>query len=158
MDRAKRKNRISIICFSAAFILCTLNLFAATSKYEMIEEVEKQEATAEAKEIILRPNVEYKAQGLDDPFAEPFLSQGSGEIGPVNSAAEMPLLNITVQGLIWGGNFPQAIINNKVVKVGDTVEGARIISIAKDGIFLFFNERQYHLSTSLEKDQTKGKP
>lgn len=158
MKITKTGKKIKTVFFTAIFSLSAFKLFATPTQYEMIKETEKQEAATEAKEIIVRPNIEYKAEGLNDPFADPFLSQESKEKGPQNPAAEAPAPNITVQGLIWGGNFPQAIINNKVVKVGDTIEGARIISIDKDDISVFFNERQYHLSTSSEKDQLKGKP
>jgi hypothetical protein len=55
--------------------------------------------------------------------------------------------NFKVQGVIWGGNFPQAIINNKILRVGDLIDGAEIASIEKEGITLNFAGRLANLAT-----------
>jgi hypothetical protein len=39
------------------------------------------------------------------------------------------------------------IINNKVLKIGDIIEGARISSINKEGVILFYGNREYSLSS-----------
>jgi hypothetical protein len=52
-----------------------------------------------------------------------------------------------VQGVIWGTELPQAIINNKVVKVGDTIEEVRILDIQKGGITVFYKSRNYTISS-----------
>lgn len=44
----------------------------------------------------------------------------------------------TVQGLVWGQAIPQAIINNKVVSVGDTIDDAKVIDISKEGVRLLY--------------------
>jgi hypothetical protein len=92
----------------------------------------------------LRPDkIEYKADGLDDPF-------GGQEVEePVKEEkVEMkPLPQLTIQGLIWGGHFPQAIVNNKVWRVGDTVEEARIVDINKEGLVIDFQGQQYNITS-----------
>jgi len=113
-----------------------------------------------------RPNVEYTADGLRDPFedyliieeAAPALQEG------LKQEVSLPLPSLSIQGIIWGGRFPQAIINNKVVKVGDTIEGARITDINKNGVLVFFENREYNLSSpaalnlqSLEKNHKEAK-
>lgn len=100
--------------------------------------VEAQEATApEGSQGANK--IEYKSEDLRDPFEK---EQPKGQI-------ETSLLpSLQVQGMVWGGSFPQAIINNKVVRIGDTVEGAQIINITKDSVTVFFGNRQYNLSTS----------
>jgi hypothetical protein len=55
--------------------------------------------------------------------------------------------DLVVQGLIWGSSLPQAIINNKVVKVGDVIQGADIIDISKEGVLVLFAGTEYKLST-----------
>jgi len=50
-----------------------------------------------------------------------------------------------VQGVIWGGSLSQAIINNKVVTIGDDIEGAKIIYIDRQGITVIFEGKQYRL-------------
>ena len=59
-----------------------------------------------------------------------------------------PPVSLTVQGLVWGGAVPQAIINNKVVNMGDVIEGAEVIEISKNGVILLYKNRRYTLSLS----------
>lgn len=51
-------------------------------------------------------------------------------------AAHIRLPSIVVEGLIWGGEHPSAVINGKVLKIGDGIEGATIKDITKKGIIL----------------------
>jgi len=74
------------------------------------------------------------------------------------NAAEVKLPVLKVQGLIWGGNFPQAIINNKVVRVDDEVDGAKIVSIEKDGLWVSFNDKQYNLSSPVAVTKSVKNP
>ncbi|MCX5707176.1 MAG: hypothetical protein NTW13_05970 [Candidatus Omnitrophica bacterium] len=104
--------------------------------------LDKQEEMA-VKEEVLRPKVQYLAEGLRDPFKSPIVKDTSYKSSEVKA---LPQLNI--QGLIWGGTFPQAVINNKVVKIGDTVvEGARITDISKEGVTVLYNGMTYQLSS-----------
>ncbi len=97
-------------------------------------------------EAIVRPAVTYAAQDLRDPFKMVFDEDKNSPNGP--AAVEVPLPELTVQGVIWGTGTPQAIINNKVVKVGDTVvPGVRVIDISKEAITVFFGTRNYTLSS-----------
>lgn len=93
---------------------------------------------------IARTSIEYKAEGLKDPFLWHLKKEvkKTTSVSAGQSASERPFPSLTIQGIIWGGVFPQAIINNKVVKVGDTLEGARIIGINKDGIRVLFEGRE----------------
>lgn len=48
---------------------------------------------------------------------------------------------LTVQGIIWQTDRPQAIINNNVVDIGDSILGTKIITINKNSIqFKYENE------------------
>jgi hypothetical protein len=62
-----------------------------------------------------------------------------------------PLPELKVQGLIWGGNIPQAIINGNVVAVGDVVNEARIEAIDRSGITVFFDKRSYTIFSPAQK-------
>ena len=44
---------------------------------------------------------------------------------------ESPELKWKINGIVWNTNRPQAIINDRVVDVGDTVDNAKIIAIRK---------------------------
>ena len=102
-------------------------------------------ASAPSPDQLLRPKVDYSAQGLRDPFMGKGGQSGTGE--EVNPVEKKPLPALTVQGVIWGGNFPQAIINNKVLKVGDTIEGVKIKAIAKEGIIVLFEGSESAISS-----------
>ena len=96
---------------------------------------------AGSENIFIRPQVEYKASSLRDPFKEDILKKVKPETDLKSPVSEplAPLPKMDVQGLIWGGNFPQAVINNKVYQAGDIIDGAQIKEIAKDGITLNFS-------------------
>jgi len=96
----------------------------------------------EQPDALLRPEqVEYRAEDFEDPFGIELIEQ------PVEKKEEKvevrPLPPMEIQGLIWGGNFPQAIVNEKVVKVGDTIEEARVIEIRKDGLKVLFQGEEH---------------
>jgi len=46
---------------------------------------------------------------------------------------------LVVNGLIWGTDKPQAIINDRVVSVGDTIENSKIIDINQNGVDIIFS-------------------
>ncbi len=93
--------------------------------------------------------IEYKSEGLRDPFREEKIEIKEA---PGAKIEAKPLSSLQIQGIVWGGIFPQAIINNKVARTGDTIEGAQIKGIDKSGVTVFFENRQYIFSTSLAVD------
>ncbi len=58
---------------------------------------------------------------------------------------EKPLPNITINGIIWNSERPQAIINGKIVDVGDTIAEIYITAIRKTGIDGRFDGRSVTL-------------
>ena len=100
-------------------------------------------------QIPLRPTVEYKAEGSRDPFQP--LDKKKKIIEPAEVAVpqqpvpEVPLPALNISAIVWGGIFPQAIINEKVVKPGDSIEGVNIVDINKTGITVSFTNRIYNL-------------
>jgi hypothetical protein len=94
---------------------------------------------------LLRPSLDYDAGNEKDPFGEaPEQPKSQGKDAQTGTAA-LPLPSMNIQGLIWGGKFPQAIINGKVVKIGEVIEGAQIIEINKEGVVLSYDNRNYTL-------------
>lgn len=144
------------------FSLFITNLFVAAQEgFKGEKKLEAMEKTTPLpSEVIVLPNIEYKAEDLRDPFQNPNIAEGKKptEESEVSETKEITPPSLTVQGLIWGGNFPQAIINNKVVKVGDIIEGVRIISIDKEGITVFFKEREYKLPPPAKGATSSKKP
>jgi hypothetical protein len=116
-------------------VLSVIIFIFLLSKSESIEELTLAETASSNK-------IEYKAENLTDPFQEEKI-----EIEKEPQTEEVkPLPPLTIQGIIWGGAFPQAIINNKVVKIGDTIGEVRIIDISKNGISVLFGNHKYNLS------------
>lgn len=100
--------------------------------------------------VIERKVEDYKGEGLRNPFKDYFDTMpppvAQDETGSPNVPIG-PLPTLQVQGIILGPRLKQAIVNNKIVKVGDTIEGAQITTIEKDGVTLFFGNRTYNLSS-----------
>ena len=100
-------------------------------------------------EIAERPDIEYEAQDLKDPFEPPIekielIEELEEEVMP-EAEPELPLPSLGVEGLVWGGSLPLAIINKKIVRIGDMIEGVQIIDINKEGIDISFDNRSHHL-------------
>lgn len=87
-----------------------------------------------------------------DPFmsALPSKEKDLPEDTPVEEGAveaepeeEFDPAKYQVTGLVWGQAAPKAIINDSIYGIGDTVEGAKIINIDKEGILWEFNSKEY---------------
>ena len=97
---------------------------------------------AAADPIMARPIVKYESGKLRDPFRTYLIKEELKQVPQENldlAKPEFDLSKLQVQGIIWGVLTPQVIINNKVCKIGDLIEGAEILSIEKKGIGLSFN-------------------
>jgi hypothetical protein len=91
----------------------------------------------------------YKASESTDPF-QPHFNVQPVSAQPVVAETVVPTIPppmLIISGVFWGGSFPQAIVNNKVVKEGDIIEGVKVISIKKDGLILSFANKEYNLSS-----------
>jgi hypothetical protein len=100
--------------------------------------------------VIQEPDLEYRAYNLRDPFEDLIArkKQEDMEKKPeteIDTYEQPPPLD--VQGLVWGGAVHQAIINGKVVKVGDSIEGAEVIEIDKEGVSMLYKKRIFKLSS-----------
>lgn len=84
--------------------------------------------------------IAYTSQNLRDPFA---LTIPQELMTATIPAEAPPLPALKVEGFVWGSNLPQAIIGGKVYGIGDTVQGAKITGIDKNGITLLYNGYTY---------------
>lgn len=80
--------------------------------------------------------IEDKA-GLMDKMASVFKT---------GSAQEEFLSNFTLNGIVYDTEDSWAIINNKVVRVGERLDGAKVISIAPQKVVLLFKNEKFDLS------------
>jgi hypothetical protein len=118
------------------YILIVLFLIGAINLKIMVS---AEETATEG--VIVRPVVEYKADKLRDPFRTYLKKEEPKEVLQEITLVKpkLDLGKLNVQGIIWGGKIPQAIINNKVLTIGNLIEGAEILSIEKKGITLSYN-------------------
>lgn len=88
-----------------------------------------------SKELELVPSLP-KPKPRPDPGKIPEGKEGRDAEKQIPEDLQPPELNI--KGLIWNSNRPQAIINDQVVDLGDTVSEAEIVSIQKNEIGILF--------------------
>jgi len=155
MDRDTRLIIIGLFAAQVFVFFPAQEAALAAKDFENVVE-EFSPATPEQLGAKVRPKVQYKADSLRDPF-EGYIKKKPGTVkGP---KAQLPPL--VVQGVIWGTSLPQAIINNKVVKVGDKIQGVEIIKIEKGRIEVVFEGWHYNLSSpgvsSKDKQEEKTK-
>ena len=74
--------------------------------------------------------VEYTAGDLRDPFT------GFSRQAAKPEAVGNPEAVFQLSGLVWGGFLRQAIIDGKIVHVGDKIGGAEVLEISKEGVRL----------------------
>lgn len=68
---------------------------------------------------------------------------------PTPTAIEPP--ELTINGLIWNSDLPQAIVNNEIVQLGDTVAEATIVGIHREGIDVTYQGVEF----TINKDSSK---
>jgi len=78
---------------------------------------------------------------FEGPFDEEKEDQEAGE--------EIVLPSLTFQGMVWNSRRPQAIINNKVYDIGDSIvlgedqDEIKIKDIARNGIILEYKRKEF---------------
>ncbi|MBI4355103.1 MAG: hypothetical protein HY597_01455 [Candidatus Omnitrophica bacterium] len=86
--------------------------------------------------------VVYGGAGLRDPLASLLPTEQLRAGAAAQQAAPPPM---ALRGIIWSEAQPQAIIDRQVVRPGDTVLGAEVISIKRDGVTLLYRGRTIQL-------------
>lgn len=94
-----------------------------------------------------------------DPFKRPFGEPARNRVArkksfsrkPRNVAARNPTLN----GIIWEAKAPAAVINNKMVRVGDRVHSFKVERISENKVVLTARERTLILQLPVKKLSSK---
>lgn len=141
--------------------------FCATTLFLAANPARGEEKTLSERSVMasIRPKVEYIAEGSKEPFQDYFSKKKpvtvkgevavKGEVGAVQEGPKPSLPSLTVQGIIWGGSMPCAIINNKVVKQGDRIDKVEIIKIEKGSIEVLYKGWDYSLSSPASLSSNK---
>jgi len=100
---------------------------------------------------------EMKDENVRDPFAavlpQKEIVYNSTEVKPFEGGVRLP--DFSVQGLVWGVDKPQAIIDNKVLNVGDEIEGAKVIEITKEGVKINYMDKIFLIKPEINKETSK---
>jgi len=120
--------------------------------------VKLQEPLGEAPPDPAPMGTTYRADTLRDPLVSLLPSEHSLEAGTQRAhdpeqEPSSPSPQVVVQGLIWGGERPQAVINGEVYDVGDTIEGARIVSISGTGVTMDVAGSTLHVAPAKDRSR-----
>lgn len=134
-----KKINLSIFCihFITYFIMFFPVIAEGVAANQDVSSEVKQETDNQP--VIKRPQVEYKASSFNDPFIT-VIKKPEVVVNAENVVAP----DLLVKGLVWGGNQPIAIINNKVLKLGDKIEGAEVIKIGNAGVDIIYSGKVFH--------------
>ena len=86
----------------------------------------------------------YQAANVRDPLRSqlPSLQPKTPQVSSASAAPlappSPPRPTLQVQGVVWGGSTPRAIIDGEVYHVGDIVQGCRIVAIDSTGVTVDF--------------------
>lgn len=78
------------------------------------------------------------------------------QTGTPAAAPPIDLSQFHLQGIFWGTARPQAIINRKIVSVGDRLEGAEVSSITKEKVLLNIQGANFELKLPGMRTSTTG--
>lgn len=88
-----------------------------------------------------RADIAYTGRGARDPMDNASVLEKKAE--KIEEKKEepkaAPVGSFSVSAVVWGARRPQAIINNKVVNIGEQIDGGRIIGIDKNGVRMDFD-------------------
>ncbi len=94
-----------------------------------------------------------------DPFVdcipkkiEPSLNEEESK-GEEEYGAEKVDFEIEVEGVVWNTTLPCAIIDGQLYKIGDEIQGGKIIDINKEGVSIMYKRRIYIFPVKKEAEK-----
>lgn len=103
-----------------------------------------QDRDEKSDDVLVTP-VAYTSEGLRDPFEGYVIQEVKLDYVAPPEEGDVVLPALKISGITWGSSFPQAIINDKVVRAGDTVDQVQVVSIAKEGLVFLYKNKQFIL-------------
>jgi hypothetical protein len=110
---------------------------------------------------VLAQVVRYNGRNYRDPLKIPLelmkpikieKVEEVGEKEEVKFEEEIILPEFKLQGILWGGKRPQAIINDRVFDKGMVIDEAEIINIDKEGVIFLYKNKKF-----IVRPQVKGR-
>ena len=73
------------------------------------------------------------------------------QMGNTVLAVEVRPPVITISGLVWNTDRPQAIVNNQIVEIGDKINEWTIVTIDEEGIEIAYKDKIVVVSNQFDK-------
>lgn len=108
---------------------------------------------AEKGEIISKAAVQYQGKEGRDPFSSP-MKKRLLSAHELSRSEEIP--HLTLNGIVWNVDKPIAIVNNKILRKGDSIEGAEVLDITQAGVSLRFEAKQIMLKPKRLEGKDNG--
>ncbi len=156
-----------LIAFAGLWMM-TRKTGPATVPKELLK---KQQVTLETVEAAPPPPAATQELTLSrDPFQPPRLlletlrqqelartqKKPEGWTPGADAGPKVQLPPIELQGILWGTSRPQAIINRRILSVGDSIDGVTLLAVGPEGITVSFQEREFGM-TMPQKSGQKGR-
>jgi hypothetical protein len=91
------------------------------------------------------PNPKVKIEDPKGAIEKPKVSQPNIEsVAP--KVIETPMPQLTIKGVIWNSDRPQAIINDQIIDIGDKISEVTVTGIRKGGIDVMFHGKKSTLT------------
>lgn len=145
--------------FRIAFLFCPVFFLSCLARAQQDGQVKPAEET-----VVAQQAPEHSEDDMD--FGNPFQSALPEEQIEIRREMEREEeaepeekfddSGLKVSGLVWGEAAPKAIINDSIYGIGDEINGAKILSIGKDGILLMFKSREYLMKRGGSEISEKG--
>ena len=140
MDKKKREQMILVVLIPILFIGL---LYMRSQQKSKATDIVQNELTIAQEDSLIDElpmpktieEISYKKTEKDplkNIFAQ-FLERLRRRV-PEKEIEKFSIPDLNIEGLIWNSDMPQAIINGSVVKIGDYIEGVKIVGIDKKGI------------------------
>jgi len=107
--------------------------------------------------FLVSSSLSYPQSRYKDPF-ESLLPEKVKEEEKIQEeiigGTEEPLPSMAVQGILWGSDLPQVIIDGEVYKVGDRLKDidAQVFKIEKGVVFISYGEKIYRMEIGKKEE------
>ena len=77
------------------------------------------------------------------------------ETPEINVSGEIAPPQLSIAGLVWDTDRPQAIVNSRVVGIGDTIDNSVITNIKKTGIDVLYQGKHFTINVNPQTTQSQ---
>jgi len=146
---AKKRQRLVYVFAAIAMIWALTNISGDSKK--------KDNARTETLSTVQQITVAEKPTGTIDMYMyeklewgrDPFYRQTVKKTARIDEPEPIP--GWELGGILWNENNPSAVINKKIVRHGDIINGARVVQIHKDIVTLKKDNTEFTLNIKRDK-------